>query len=83
MRYRLLGRTGLRVSELFLGAMAFGEQGGGAPAGRVPPILDRYADAGGNVVDTATTTAAARARASSASYWRADATGSSSRRSTR
>ncbi|MDQ3223887.1 MAG: aldo/keto reductase, partial [Gemmatimonadota bacterium] len=24
MRYRLLGQTGLRVSELFLGAMTFG-----------------------------------------------------------
>ncbi len=53
MRYRLLGRTGLRVSELFLGAMAFGEQGGGAPAAECRRILDRYADAGGNVVDTA------------------------------
>jgi aryl-alcohol dehydrogenase-like predicted oxidoreductase len=32
MRYQLLGRTGLRVSRLFLGAMTFGEQGGvGAP----------------------------------------------------
>ena len=32
MRYRLFGPTGLRVSELFLGAMTFGEQGGvGAP----------------------------------------------------
>lgn len=28
MRYRLSGPTGLRVSELFLGAMTFGEQGG-------------------------------------------------------
>jgi hypothetical protein len=28
MRYRLFGLTGLRVSELFLGAMTFGEQGG-------------------------------------------------------
>jgi hypothetical protein len=32
MRYRLFGLTGLRVPELFLGAMTFGEQGGvGAP----------------------------------------------------
>lgn len=28
MRYRLLGRTGLRVSELCLGAMVFGDQRG-------------------------------------------------------
>ena len=33
MRYRRFGASGLRVSELFLGAMTFGEQGGvGAPA---------------------------------------------------
>ncbi|MBO2457980.1 aldo/keto reductase [Actinomadura violacea] len=54
MRYRLFGRTGLRVSELFLGAMTFGEQGGvGAPLPECGRILDAYADAGGNVVDTA------------------------------
>ncbi|WUH91975.1 aldo/keto reductase [Streptomyces sp. NBC_00433] len=54
MRYRLLGQTGLRVSELFLGAMTFGEQGGvGAPPEECGRMLDAYADAGGNVVDTA------------------------------
>lgn len=55
MRYRLLGQTGLRVSELFLGAMSFGEQGGpgGAPPQECRRILDLYADAGGNVIDTA------------------------------
>ncbi|GAA3142106.1 aldo/keto reductase [Planomonospora alba] len=54
MRYRLLGPTGLRVSELFLGAMTFGEQGGvGAPPQECRRMLDLYADAGGNVVDTA------------------------------
>ncbi|MDQ0937149.1 MULTISPECIES: aldo/keto reductase [Streptomyces] len=54
MRYRLLGRTGLRVSELFLGAMTFGEQGGvGAPREECARLLDAYEDAGGNVVDTA------------------------------
>ncbi|MET7847113.1 aldo/keto reductase [Streptomyces avermitilis] len=54
MRYRLLGRTGLRVSELFLGAMTFGEQGGvGAPKPECARILDAYAQAGGNVIDTA------------------------------
>ncbi|MBE1488547.1 aldo/keto reductase [Plantactinospora soyae] len=54
MRYRLLGQTGLRISELFLGAMNFGEQDGGRT--RLPEIrdiLDVYLDAGGNVVDTA------------------------------
>lgn len=31
MRYRTFGGTGLRVSELFLGTMTFGEQGAQAP----------------------------------------------------
>jgi aryl-alcohol dehydrogenase-like predicted oxidoreductase len=54
MRYRLFGASGLRVSELFLGAMTFGEQGGvGAPPEECARILDAYADAGGNVIDTA------------------------------
>lgn len=54
MRYRLFGTSGLRISELFLGAMTFGEQGGvGAPPAECRRILDAYADAGGNVVDTA------------------------------
>jgi aryl-alcohol dehydrogenase-like predicted oxidoreductase len=54
MRYRTLGTSGLRVSELILGAMTFGEQGGvGAPPDVCRQILDRYAEAGGNTVDTA------------------------------
>ena len=54
MKYRLFGNTGLRVSELFLGAMTFGEQGGvGAPPEECRRILGAYADAGGNVIDTA------------------------------
>ncbi len=54
MRYRLFGPSGLRVSELFLGAMTFGEQGGvGAPPEECRRIVDAYADAGGNVIDTA------------------------------
>lgn len=51
MRYRLLGRTGLRVSELFFGAMSFYERGPDEP--EFAAMLDAYADAGGNVVDTA------------------------------
>jgi aryl-alcohol dehydrogenase-like predicted oxidoreductase len=54
MRFRQFGTSGLRVSELFLGAMTFGEQGGvGAPPQECRAILDAYADAGGNVIDTA------------------------------
>ncbi|MFI6320201.1 aldo/keto reductase [Nonomuraea sp. NPDC050556] len=48
MRYRLLGRTGLRVSEVFFGAMSFYQRGG-----PFREMLDLYAEAGGNVVDTA------------------------------
>ncbi|RBQ18028.1 aldo/keto reductase [Spongiactinospora rosea] len=50
MRYRPLGRTGLRVSELFFGAMTFHERGDVA---RYRAMLDAYAEAGGNVIDTA------------------------------
>ncbi|MCU1344958.1 MAG: putative oxidoreductase [Acidimicrobiia bacterium] len=54
MKYRVLGSSGLRVSELFLGAMTFGEQGGvGAPLAECERMLEAYADAGGNVIDTA------------------------------
>jgi aryl-alcohol dehydrogenase-like predicted oxidoreductase len=50
MRYRLLGRTGLRVSELALGAMMFGSATAGDEAAA---IVERYARAGGNFIDTA------------------------------
>ena len=54
MRYRLLGASGLRVSEVFLGAMTFGEASGpGASLEECRRMLDAYAEAGGNVVDTA------------------------------
>lgn len=53
MRYRMLGRTGLRVSELFLGAMISGNSDVGSSAEESRLILDGYADAGGNVIDTA------------------------------
>jgi aryl-alcohol dehydrogenase-like predicted oxidoreductase len=54
MRYKLLGRTGLRVSELCLGTMTFGEAWGwGAGKEECARIIDAYAEAGGNFVDTA------------------------------
>lgn len=55
MKYRLLGNTGLRVSELCLGAMIFGDQrdGLGASADEAAEIVDRFAGAGGNFIDTA------------------------------
>jgi aryl-alcohol dehydrogenase-like predicted oxidoreductase len=54
MRYRTLGGSGLRVSEVILGAMTFGEQGGvGAPVEECRRIVDAYLEAGGNTIDTA------------------------------
>lgn len=54
MRYRLLGNSGLRVSELALGAMTFGEDWGcGAPQDEARRIYDVYREAGGNLIDTA------------------------------
>jgi aryl-alcohol dehydrogenase-like predicted oxidoreductase len=50
MEYRRLGRTGIRVSELCLGAMTFGREAD-PPTSRA--IVDRYLAAGGNFVDTA------------------------------
>jgi hypothetical protein len=49
MRYKLLGRTGLRVCELCLGAMVFGDQRGGWGASSVgaAAIIRRVAEAGG------------------------------------
>lgn len=55
MRYRLLGRTGLRVSELCLGTMIFGDNRGGWGATReeAGAMVSRFAEAGGNFLDTA------------------------------
>ena len=54
MRYRLLGRSGLRVSELCLGTMTFGDDWGwGADAAESARIFAAFAAAGGNFVDTA------------------------------
>ena len=54
MRYKLLGASGLRVSELALGTMTFGETWGwGASKEESRRIFDTFAEAGGNFVDTA------------------------------
>lgn len=54
MKYKLLGRSGLRVSELCLGTMTFGtEWGWGADKTESQKIFDTYAGLGGNFVDTA------------------------------
>jgi aryl-alcohol dehydrogenase-like predicted oxidoreductase len=49
MKYNLLGKSGLRVSELSLGTMTFGtEWGWGADKDESKKVFDAYADAGGN-----------------------------------
>lgn len=54
MRYKLFGPTGLRVSELCLGTMTFGEDWGwGAPREESRRMLDTFAERGGNFLDTA------------------------------
>lgn len=58
MRYRLLGRTGLYVSEICLGTMTYGGKGRWAPIGQLG-VADAQAqiktafDAGVNFIDTA------------------------------
>jgi len=54
MRYKLLGRSGLRVSEICLGTMTFGEEWGwGASKEESKKVFDAFVEAGGNFVDTA------------------------------
>lgn len=54
MRYKLLGKSGLRVSELCLGTMTFGEDWGwGAGRDESRQIYDAFLEAGGNFIDTA------------------------------
>jgi aryl-alcohol dehydrogenase-like predicted oxidoreductase len=52
--YVTLGRSGLRVSPLCLGAMTFGEDlGWGSSVEESQKIIDRYIELGGNFIDTA------------------------------
>ncbi len=50
MELRQFGMTGMRVTEMCLGAMTFGRE---TPEDESRQILDRYLDAGGNFIDTA------------------------------
>ena len=80
MRYQLLGPSGLRVSEICLGTMSFGDAWGfGADEKESHRILDAFADAGGNFIDTANKyhegqteeiVGASWARDATAGYWR-------------
>ncbi|MFQ5489093.1 MAG: aldo/keto reductase [Phycisphaerae bacterium] len=55
MNHRNLGMTGLRVSDLCLGAMNFGQPDFGVDAEQSQAVIDRYLEAGGNFIDTADT----------------------------
>jgi aryl-alcohol dehydrogenase-like predicted oxidoreductase len=54
MQYRLLGNSGLRVSEASLGTMTFGDDWGwGAAKDEARKLYDAFREAGGNFIDTA------------------------------
>jgi aryl-alcohol dehydrogenase-like predicted oxidoreductase len=54
MKYRLLGKSGLRVAEAALGTMTFGDEWGwGSPKEEAQEIYETYREAGGNFIDTA------------------------------
>ncbi|MGD1807739.1 aldo/keto reductase [Dapis sp. BLCC M126] len=54
MQYKLLGKSGLRVSELCLGTMTFGEDWGwGSSKEESQKIYQVFREVGGNFIDTA------------------------------
>src|SRR5260221_14372836 len=54
MKYRLLGNSGLRVSEAALGTMTFGDDWGwGTAKDEARTVYDAFREAGGNFIDTA------------------------------
>src|ERR1700681_4859455 len=54
MKYRLLGKSGLRVSEASLGTMTFGDEWGwGSPKAEAQKVYETYREAGGNFIDSA------------------------------
>ena len=54
MRYRLLGNSGLRVSEAALGTMTFGDDWGwGSAKDEARKVYDAFREAGGNFIDSA------------------------------
>lgn len=50
MEYRYMGRTGMKVSEICFGAMTLGRETAEEDS---YPLLDRFAEVGGNFIDTA------------------------------
>src|SRR5258708_28658766 len=54
MKYRLLGKSGLRDSEASLGTMTFGDElGWGSPKAEAQKVYETYREAGGNFIDKA------------------------------
>jgi len=54
MKYKLFGKSGLRVSEICLGTMTFGEEWGvGANKEESKKMFDFFVEQGGNFIDTA------------------------------
>jgi aryl-alcohol dehydrogenase-like predicted oxidoreductase len=54
MKYKLLGRSGMRVSEICLGAMGFGEDWGwGGSKEESRNVFEAFVEKGGNFIDTA------------------------------
>ena len=54
MNYRLLGKSGLRVSEFALGTMTFGDDWGwGSAREESQKVYNAFREAGGNFIDTA------------------------------
>ena len=54
MKYKLLGKSGLKVSELALGAMTFGtEMGFGVDKDESRKVYEAFREEGGNFIDTA------------------------------
>jgi len=54
MKYKLLGKSGLRVSEICLGTMTFGNDWGwGSSEDESRAIFETFAEQGGNFIDTA------------------------------
>ena len=54
MNYKLLGKSGLRVSEFALGTMTFGDDWGwGAPKDEAQKVYNAFREVGGNFIDTA------------------------------
>jgi aryl-alcohol dehydrogenase-like predicted oxidoreductase len=54
MRYKLLGNSGLRVSDLALGTMTFGDENGHGIADEKVSreLFDAFLEVGGNFIDT-------------------------------